>query len=73
VRRHPDAHLLRVFDVGFRGEEARTPHGCEPSGGAGLGLAITRGIVDAHAGSVDVENTARGCQFRVRLPVRRSS
>ncbi|HEX3337054.1 MAG TPA: HAMP domain-containing sensor histidine kinase [Jatrophihabitans sp.] len=69
----PDAHLLRVFDVGFRGEEARTPHGCEPSGGAGLGLAITRGIVDAHAGSVDVENTARGCQFRVRLPVRRSS
>jgi signal transduction histidine kinase len=68
----PDAHLPRVFDVGFRGEAARTPPGSEPSGGAGLGLAITRGIVEAHEGSVDVENTDVGCQFRVRLPPRAS-
>ncbi|MEO9140460.1 MAG: HAMP domain-containing sensor histidine kinase [Jatrophihabitans sp.] len=64
----PDEHLPRVFDVGFRGEAARTPH-IMNSSGAGLGLAITRGIVEAHSGTVDVENRPGGCQFRVRLPV----
>lgn len=60
--------IARVFEVGFRGEPARTP---QPGmgGGAGLGLAITRGIVTAHDGSVDVCNAAGGCQFTVRLPL----
>jgi signal transduction histidine kinase len=65
----PDEHLDRVFDVGFRGEAARTPHPDRQPAGAGLGLAITRGIVEAHAGTVDVENRPGGCEFRVRLPV----
>jgi signal transduction histidine kinase len=65
----PDDHLDRVFDVGFRGEAARTPHTDLHPAGAGLGLAITRGIVEAHAGTVDVQNTVGGCRFRVRLPV----
>ncbi|HEY2044787.1 MAG TPA: HAMP domain-containing sensor histidine kinase [Jatrophihabitans sp.] len=60
--------LARVFDVGFRGEAARTPQP-ELGGGAGLGLAITRGIVSAHDGSVDVHNVGNGCQFTVRLPL----
>jgi signal transduction histidine kinase len=61
-------HLERVFDVGFRGEAARTPQdGLHPPG-AGLGLAITRGIVEAHRGSVDVQNTDVGCEFRIVLP-----
>jgi signal transduction histidine kinase len=59
--------LPRVFDVGFRGESARTPHPGD-SGGGGLGLAITRGIVEAHGGVVDVANTSDGCAFRVVLP-----
>jgi signal transduction histidine kinase len=64
----PEAHLERVFDVGFRGEAARTPHDDLHPAGAGLGLAITRGIVEAHEGTVDVSNTETGCLFRIRLP-----
>jgi signal transduction histidine kinase len=64
----PDEHLDRVFDVGFRGEEARTPHDDLQPAGAGLGLAIARGIVEAHEGTVDVVNRLGGCEFRVRLP-----
>ncbi len=60
--------LAKVFDVGFRGEAARTPqHGL--GAGAGLGLAITRGIVSAHEGTIDVHNTPAGCAFTVRLPL----
>jgi signal transduction histidine kinase len=58
--------LPRVFDLGFRGTPAR-PSGAR-SGGAGLGLAITRGIIEAHGGQVSVANTERGCRFRVVLP-----
>ena len=65
----PDDHLERLFDVGFRGEAARTPRTIN-SAGAGLGLAITRGIVEAHSGTVDVRNARGGCQFRVLLPAR---
>ncbi len=64
----PSEDLPRVFEVGFRGEAARTPHTDETLSG-GLGLAITRGIVEAHEGSVAVENTSGGCTFTVLLPV----
>jgi signal transduction histidine kinase len=60
--------LPRLFDVGFRGESARTPHTVHPAG-AGLGLAITRGIVEAHSGSVQVDNVPGGCRFTVTLPL----
>jgi signal transduction histidine kinase len=35
--------------------------------GAGLGLAIVRGIVEAHRGSVRVDNVGPGCRFLVEL------
>jgi signal transduction histidine kinase len=60
--------LTRVFDVGFRGEPSRT-HQPGLGAGAGLGLAITRGIVAAHEGSVMVRNANGGCAFTVRLPL----
>ncbi|MBT2491617.1 HAMP domain-containing histidine kinase [Streptomyces sp. ISL-96] len=59
----PAEDLPRVFDTGWRGSEARTP-----PGGAGLGLAIVRGIVEAHAGRADVRNVKGGCRFEVTLP-----
>lgn len=64
----PDV-LPRVFEAGYRGQHARTPTG--ERGGAGLGLAIAKGLVSAHGGAIGVRNTARGCRFEVRLPVRR--
>jgi len=59
-------HLDRVFDLAFRGEAARTPGA---DNGAGLGLAIAKGLVDAHAGEIVVANDGPGCRFTVRLPL----
>jgi signal transduction histidine kinase len=64
----PLGDLPRVFDVAFRGESARTP---DPSGGAGLGLSIARGIVEAHSGQISVRNAGPGCQFTISLPLAR--
>jgi signal transduction histidine kinase len=65
----PPEDLPRVFDIAFRGESARTP---DPSGGAGLGLSIARGIVEAHSGQIGVRNIGPGCQFVVKLPLART-
>jgi signal transduction histidine kinase len=61
----PEADLGSVFDLAWRGSKARTPGA---DGGAGLGLAIVRGIVEAHRGRVRVVNTRAGCRFEIRLP-----
>jgi signal transduction histidine kinase len=62
----PDGDLDRVFDLAFRGAAARTPG---PDGGAGLGLAIARGIAEAHHGDIMVRNENGGCRFTLRLPL----
>jgi signal transduction histidine kinase len=63
--------LGRMFEVGWRASSARTPdaenHG---SSGAGLGLAIVRGIVEAHGGDVRAEHVADGFRLSVSLPMR---
>ncbi|MFD5231581.1 sensor histidine kinase [Streptomyces qaidamensis] len=59
----PEEDLPRVFDTGWRGTHARTP-----PAGAGLGLAIVRGIVEAHQGRAVVRNIPGGCRFEVVLP-----
>jgi signal transduction histidine kinase len=61
-----DPDLPRVFDRLWRGDPARS------SRGAGLGLAIARGFVEAHGGTVSVANVSGGCQFTVSLPGRSS-
>ncbi len=60
----PEANLRRVFDTGWRGTASRSGD----HGGAGLGLAITQGVVRAHAGEIAVRNVAGGCRFDVDLP-----
>ena len=61
----PESDLGRIFEAGFRGDQARTPN---PDGGAGFGLAIVKGIVAAHSGEVRVQNVPGGCQFEVVIP-----
>ena len=64
----PAADLPHVFDVAWRGTASRTPARDGRDAGAGLGLAIVRGIVEAHHGTVAVRNVDGGCTFEVRLP-----
>ena len=45
----PEADLERIFDVAYQSDPARTA-------GAGLGLAIARGFVEAHHGRITVQN-----------------
>jgi signal transduction histidine kinase len=71
--------LARVFDPGWRGASARTPlphadgSSAPRSSGAGLGLAIVRGIASAHHGNVSVRNVPGGCRFDLTLPRARSA
>jgi two-component system heavy metal sensor histidine kinase CusS len=57
----PPAARERIFDRFHRGDPARA------RGGAGLGLAITKAIVDLHRGAIAVAVEPRTC-FRVTLP-----
>jgi len=61
----PEEHLPHIFDRFYRVDKARG----RTEGGAGLGLAISRWIVEANGGSISVESTeGEGSTFTVRLP-----
>jgi signal transduction histidine kinase/ABC-type multidrug transport system ATPase subunit len=40
-----------------------------PTAGAGLGLSIARGIMEAHGGRIELAPTAVGTTFHIRLPI----
>jgi signal transduction histidine kinase len=61
--------LARVFEVGWRGEPERSTR----DAGAGLGLAIARGVIESHSGSITVANIDGGCRFDVDLPAHPST
>jgi signal transduction histidine kinase len=57
--------LTRVFDQFFRGEKSRS----RETGGAGLGLAIAKRIIEAHHGQIWVESqVGQGTRFSFVLP-----
>jgi two-component system heavy metal sensor histidine kinase CusS len=58
----PAVHLDHVFDRFYRVDRARTSRG----GGVGLGLAIAKGIVELHGGTVEIDS-AVGSGTRVAL------
>ena len=62
----PPGEIDRVFETGYRGDAARSPG--EARGG--LGLAVAQGIVQAHAGRIEVANEPGGCRFTVSIPLR---
>jgi signal transduction histidine kinase len=55
-------HRARVFEPFYRADGARS------DGGAGLGLAVSRAIVEAHGGTIWLEDAPVGARVRFRLP-----
>jgi two-component system sensor histidine kinase VanS len=60
----PAEKLERIFEKFFRLDTARSSH----TGGAGLGLAIAKEIVEAHGGKVSATSDANQTIFTVVLP-----
>lgn len=60
------AQIDRIFEKFFRLDSARQTR----SGGAGLGLAIAKQIVELHQGRISVRSNAEYTEFVVALPIR---
>jgi len=61
----PPDYAERIFD---RFQQA--PSKAATRRGSGLGLTISKSIVDLHAGTIDLRNDPEGgCTFRIRLPL----
>ncbi|MCX4315171.1 MAG: HAMP domain-containing sensor histidine kinase [Lachnospiraceae bacterium] len=60
----PPEKLERIFEQFFRLDSSRT----SATGGAGLGLAIAKEIIELHEGSIQVTSAEESILFTVRLP-----
>jgi two-component system sensor histidine kinase KdpD len=59
----PESEIKKVFDKFYRLKNSK-------AGGTGLGLSIARGFVEAHRGTIKLENTPTGgAQFTISAPV----
>ncbi len=62
----PGEETPKIFERFYRGDASRSPD----APGAGLGLAISRAIVEAHGGRIAVDSApGAGAAFTVRLPL----
>ena len=59
----PDYKLEKIFEKFYRGDESRT----STTGGAGLGLAITKEIIELHNGKISVKNDDEYIEFDIIL------
>ncbi len=59
----PEYKLEKIFDKFYRIDEART----SSTGGAGLGLAITKQIIELHDGKIYVKNDDEFIEFYIEL------
>jgi two-component system heavy metal sensor histidine kinase CusS len=57
-------HLTRIFDRFYRADPSRHRSG----EGAGLGLAITRSIIQAHGGEINAQSSDDGVCFVMQIP-----
>ncbi len=65
-RQIPQHQLDTIFEKFFRLDFARSSN----TGGAGLGLAIAREIVEMHKGAISAQSSEECTEFKVTLPVR---
>lgn len=57
----PEEHLLKIFDPFFS---------TKGSGGTGLGLSVSHGLIRAHHGEISVQSKeGKGTTFTIRLPI----
>jgi signal transduction histidine kinase len=66
----PEEDLDFIFEPFYRVDKARTPQ----QEGYGLGLSLTRNIIEAHGGRIDISSApGKGTRVRIHLPFSTSS
>ncbi len=61
----PDNELQKVFDKFYRLSNSK-------AGGTGLGLSIVKGFIEAHNGTILLENVPHGARFTIEIPAETS-